>query len=265
MSVSNTPGVTLQMADGIARVTLSNPARRNAITRGMWLELTQITEQLAARDDLRVVLIRGEGDIAFASGADISEFDESRRDPAQAEQHTDIIQTALDGLASIRVPVVALIHGFCIGAGTAIALACDMRYMDDRARFGVPAARLGIGYSPNWIKQLADVVGRAVAAEILTTAQFFDAEKALRCGFANEVRPAAALDEFVETQIRTIAANAPLTLTAAKISLHEIYAFESDRDWQAPFDAVHACAQSRDYLNALTAFANKQKPVFHGH
>jgi len=264
MSTTNTPHVGLAMANGIARITLSNPARRNAITQSMWLDLTRITQELANRDDLRVVVIRGEGDIAFASGADISEFGESRQDAAQADEHTDIIQTALDGIEAIRAPVVALIHGFCIGAGTAIALTCDMRYMDDKARFGVPAAKLGIGYSPNWIKQLVEVVGRAVAAEIMMTAQFFDAEKAQRCGFANEVRPAPALDDFVEGQLQTMADNAPLTLAAAKISLREICAFDSERDWQAPFDAVQACANSRDYLDALTAFAEKKKPVFNG-
>ncbi|MES1924330.1 enoyl-CoA hydratase-related protein [Salinisphaera sp. T31B1] len=265
MTTTDTPRVTLTVEQGIARVTLSNPARRNAITRSMWLDLTRIADELKAREDLRVVLIRGEGDVAFASGADISEFGESRRDPAQADQHTHIIQTALDGIESIRTPVVALVHGFCIGAGTAIALACDLRYLDTNARFGVPAARLGIGYSPYWIKRLVEVVGRAVTAEILMTGQFFDADKALRCGFANETLPPESLDAFVETQLQTMAGNAPLTLTAAKISLREIAAFESERDWSAPFAAVEACARSQDYLGALAAFADKQKPVFNGY
>ncbi|GAB3673528.1 enoyl-CoA hydratase-related protein [Salinisphaera aquimarina] len=264
MSETKTPHVELQLEHGIARLTLCNPEHRNAITRRMWEELTQITSDLAIRRDLRVVMIRGVGPDAFASGADISEFGENRRSSEQAADHTAAIQEAIDGIEAIPVPVVALIHGFCIGAGTAIALACDLRYLDNNARFGIPAARLGIGYSPLWIKRLVDVVGRATAGEILMTGQFLSADKALRCGFANEVVPAADLDEFVEKQLAVIAANAPLSVAAAKVSLREIAAFDRDRDWQAPFAAVQACAESSDYQSALTAFANKQTPVFYG-
>lgn len=258
------PHVRLETDGRIARITLSNPERRNAITKAMWRQLTDIGHQVAASRDLRVAIIRGEGERAFASGADISEFGESRRSADQADAYHAAVQGALDAIESIRFPVIAQVHGFCVGAGTAIALACDLRYLDDQARFGIPAAKLSIGYSPEWIRRLVAVVGQATAAEILMTAKLFDAAKAERCGFANEVVAADDLSTFVDEQARILAGNAPLSMAAAKVCLREIAAFDRDRDWTAAHTAAKGCAESRDYQNALKAFAEKRAPEFVG-
>lgn len=259
-----TPEVKLETRDRIARITLSNPARRNAVTRGMWATLTRIAGDLGADGSVRVVVIRGAGATAFASGADISEFGDARKSAGQASAYESELQAALAAIEAIPVPVVALVQGFCVGAGTAIALSCDLRYLDETARFGIPAAKLGIGYSPVWVRKLVNVVGPAVAAEMLMTGRLFDAAKAGRCGFANEVLPAAEIESFTEAQLQAIAANAPLSLAAAKTSIREIIAFDQERDWEAPFAAARACAESEDYLIALEAFAEKRKPVFGG-
>lgn len=261
---SNNPAVTMQIAEGIATIVISNPERRNALTRSMWEELRRCCEDLGRRKDVRVVVIRGEGEAAFASGADISEFGDSRRSADQAAAYHGLVQDAIDAIEAIPCPVLARIHGYCVGAGTAIAAACDLRYADDRLRFGIPAAKLGIGYSPHWIRSLADVVGKPAAAEILLSARLFDAEKALRCGFANEIAAPADLEGLVAAQAETLARNAPLSLAAAKISLKQIFAFDGDRDWPSAFAAADACAESADYQRALAAFAEKRTPEFTG-
>lgn len=258
------PSVGLEISGPVARITLSNSARRNAITKAMWAELTRLCHVVASDASLRVAVIRGEGDIAFASGADISEFGESRRSADQADRYHDAVQGALDAIAAISFPVIAQIHGYCVGAGTAIALACDLRYVDDQARFGIPAAKLSIGYSPEWIRSLVKIVGHATAAEILMSARLFDANKALRCGFANEAMPASKLGAFVDEQVQILAANAPLTIKAAKVCLRELAAFGGERDWATAHAAAKACSESSDYQNALLAFAEKRTPEFAG-
>jgi enoyl-CoA hydratase/carnithine racemase len=258
------PRVDVQRDNAIARITLCNATHRNAVTRAMWAALTQTALELAEDTTLRAVLIRGEGEVAFASGADISEFGENRRSADETDAYHAEVQAALDAIEALPVPSVAQVHGFCVGAGTAIALACDLRYLDDQTRFGIPAAKLGIGYHPDWIRRLTDVVGTVTAAEILLTARLYDANKALRCGFANEVLPASELGTFVDAQLAAIERNAPLSMAAAKTTLRQIAAFDSNRDWEAAHNAAHLCATSLDYQTALTAFAEKRAPEFEG-
>ncbi|WP_067627127.1 MULTISPECIES: enoyl-CoA hydratase-related protein [unclassified Sulfitobacter] len=258
------PAVIKSETGAIATLTLRNPQRRNAMTQAMWNALTDAARELANRSDIRVVIIRGDGDVAFASGADISEFGKARRSSDQAEAYHATVQEALDAIEAIPYPVIAQIRGFCIGAGTAIALACDLRYLDASVRFGIPAAKLGIGYSPPWIDRLAQVVGHSTAAEILMSAKLFDVEKAQRCGFANEVLPVEELDSFVSERATLFAANAPLTLRAAKTCLRELSKPEHTRDWSSVVDAAQRCVDSSDYQTALKAFAEKRTPEFLG-
>tara|TARA_R110002051_G_C8764503_1_gene502292 strand:- start:3009 stop:3809 length:801 start_codon:yes stop_codon:yes gene_type:complete len=258
------PAVIKSETGTVATLTLRNPERRNAMTQAMWSALTNAALELANRSDIRVVIIRGDGNVAFASGADISEFGEARRSSKQAEAYHATVQKALDAIEAIPYPVIAQISGFCVGAGTAIALACDLRYLDASARFGIPAAKLGIGYSPPWIDRLAQIVGHSTAAEILMSARLFDAEKALRCGFANEVLPVDELDSFVSERAGLFSANAPLTLRAAKTCLSELSKPEHIRDWSAVVGAAQRCVDSRDYQTALKAFAEKRTPEFLG-
>lgn len=260
----DTPRIDMHREGPIARITLCNTARRNAVTHDMWASLTRTAMDLADDRDLRAVVIRGEGQVAFASGADVSEFGDNRRSADDADAYHAAVQAALDAIAALPVPVVAQVHGFCIGAGTAIALACDLRYLDDAARFGIPAAKLGIGYHPDWIARLVEVVGTGPAAEILLTARLYGANKAARCGFANEVLPTGELDAFVEGQLAAISRNAPLSMAAAKTTFRQIAAFDRDRDWAVAHEAARACAASQDYQTALAAFAEKRVPDFEG-
>lgn len=259
-----TPSVSLNVVDRVATITLSNPTHRNAMSQKMWHELATIAADMKGRKDVRVAIIRGDGEEAFSSGADISEFIGARHGSDQAQAYNAALQTAIDAVASLPIPVIAQIYGYCVGAGTAIAASCDLRYIADTVRFGVPAARLGIGYSPYWIRSLMQVVGKPTTAEILLSAKLFDAKKALNCGFANEILPAADLDDFVQKTAAKLASNAPLTIAATKTCLHQLSLFDREMDWDSALLAARICEESEDYQAAIVAFTNKQTPVFNG-
>lgn len=258
------PSTLTTSNNGIGRIIFRNPDRRNAITQAMWADLAAAAKSFAADADIRVVIIRGEGELAFSAGADISEFDNNRREPAQIKAYNETIQEAIEAIEAIPVPVVALVHSLCIGGGTAAAIACDLRYFADDAQFGIPAVRLGVGYDPRWVKRLVDAIGSTNASSMLLTGRRFSAQTALRIGLATEVYPKADLDALVEDIVLDISTNAPLSLRAAKKAIRESLAFDKDRDWITPFEMIEICAHSKDYLRALDAFSEKEKAVFNG-
>lgn len=258
------PSVELDIHNKIAIITLSNPAHRNAVTKNMWIELISIFHSLRNSKGVRVAILRGEGQDAFSSGADISEFGGQRGGSKQAERYNNLVQDAIDAIATLPIPVVAQIYGFCVGAGTAIAAACDFRYVAENICFGVPAARLGIGYSPNWIRGLMQIVGKPAAAEILLSAKYFTAEKVSRFGFANEIMSVEKLEAFTMMEATSVANNAPLSMAASKICLQQLSVFDDERDWVAALTAARICEESSDYRDAVVAFGNKQEITFSG-
>ncbi len=195
--------------------------RRNAINTAMWDAIPAAVGELDGDPDVRVIVMRGAGDVAFVSGADISEFGEARNADRAAE-YAALNGRAFASLAGVAKPLVAMVHGFCVGGGTAIALNADLRYAADDAQFGIPAARLGLGYEAEGIECLARLVGTSTAAEMLFTARRYGAEEALRVGLVNAVMPKAELETFVRDVATTIAANAPLSLRSAKLVLREL-------------------------------------------
>jgi len=212
----------LTARDGaIVTVTLNNPERLNALSKAMWSRLGETMHALDADDSVRCIVLRGAGDVAFVSGADISEFEHSRN-AERAADYAALNGRAYSALAGAAKPVVAMIHGFCVGGGTAIALNADLRYAADDATFGIPAARLGLGYESEGIERLAQLVGRSAAAEMLFTARHYGAADAQRMGLVNAVVPKRELETFVRKIAATIAANAPLSVRSAKLVLREL-------------------------------------------
>ena len=216
------PGkVRTETADGLGWIIFDHEARRNAITREMWRAIPPAAERLEQDPAVRVVLLRGAGEVAFVSGADISEF-ESSRSGADAEEYDRENGRAFDALLSLSKPTIALIHGFCVGGGCALALTADLRYAAEDAVFGIPAARLGLGYSAPGIETLVRIVGLPAAKEIFFTARRFDAANAARLGLVNQILPKRELESFVLSLAREISANAPLTLRSAKLVMKEL-------------------------------------------
>ena len=242
----------------------NNPARHNAVSLEMWEAMPRILTEFERDDDVGCIVLGGAGGRAFVSGADISEFAEKRSSRETIARYNAVAERASNALAACRKPTIAMIQGWCVGGGVGIALCCDMRIASDDSRFGVPAARLGIGYAYGGVARLADLVGPSFAKEIFFTARHFDAAEAAQMGLVNRVRPAAELESYVRSYAEAIGNNAPLTIAAVKLCVGEHLKDPEDRNLQACQTAVDACAASADYAEGRTAFMEKRRPVFRG-
>jgi enoyl-CoA hydratase/carnithine racemase len=245
-------------------VTFNNPAKRNAMSYEMWLGLDIALNEFIADPAIRVIVLKGAGDKAFVSGADISEFKEKRANPKTVAEFNKVSGAIATKLLECTKPTIAMIRGYCMGGGLGTALTCDLRICSEDARFGVPAGKLGVGYKYGALKRLVDIVGPANTAEIFYTARQFDAQEAKDMGLVNRVLPADQLEEYVANYVKAIGVNAPLTLKAVKVCLNEIAKDDHKRDLALCDRVVDDCFGSEDYTEGRTAFMEKRKPVFRG-
>ncbi|CAL8978554.1 Short-chain-enoyl-CoA hydratase [Rhodoplanes serenus] len=250
--------------DGVGILTFNNPERHNAVSLDMWEAAGTLLEGFAADPAVRVVVLTGAGGKAFVSGADISRFEDERADVAAYERYNAAVERTTALLAAFPKPTVAMIRGYCLGGGVAIAVCCDLRICSDNSRFAVPAARLGIGYAYGGLTRIVDLVGPAFAKEILFTARQFTAAEAHQMGLVNQVVAHDELDAYVRDYAGQIAENAPLTVAAAKVAVGEAVKDPGERDLARCDAMVRACFDSRDYVEGRRAFMEKRKPEFEG-
>ena len=250
--------------NGVGWMILNNPERHNAISLEMWDAALEIMADFAADPAVRVMVITGAGSKAFASGADISKFKDERQEAQAVEHYQATTQKAYAAIQAMRIPTIAMIRGYCIGGGTAVAVCCDIRICTDSAKFGIPAAKLGLGYGLQRAIPLVDLVGPAFAKEMFFTGRQFDAREAAKMGLVNRVVADDQLDATVHEMARGIAENAPLTLRCAKLVVGEALKDSQQRDVAATERAVAACFNSSDYKEGQAAFMEKRKPRFTG-
>jgi len=248
----------------IGWIIFNNPARHNATSFEMWQSLPLVLGAYAEDPEVRVIVLKGAGEKAFSAGADISQFKEKRTGTEAVREYNTASDNAGRALRECPKPTIAMVRGYCIGGGTAIAVGCDVRIVSDDSRFGVPAARLGLGYRFDGIRRLTSIVGPSFAAEIFFTGRQFSAQEALDMGLVNRLVPVAELEKYTLDYANTIANNAPLTIAAVKRSLVECLKDPADRDLAHCQQMVDACYESADYKEGQAAFMEKRQPQFKG-
>ncbi len=245
-------------------LVFDNAERQNALTLDMWRMLPDKIDRLEADPRVRVIALVGAGERAFCAGADISEFETVRASAEGSLAYDEAVDVALARLRECPVPTVASIRGYCMGGGMGLALACDLRYARDDARFAIPAARLGVGYAYGPTRDLVHAVGPAMAREILYTARSYTAKEAERIGLVNRVFAPGLLSPAVFELCETMAANAPMTLRTAKRAIFESIAASERAREDLVNEMVRDCFASGDYVEGRRAFMEKRRPHFQG-
>lgn len=256
--------VTSHQAHGVGWVVFENPKRRNAVSLAMWQQIEGILNRFEGDPQVRVVVMRGAGDQAFVSGADISEFDSQRNDAEAAKRYSTISDQARAAMSAFSKPLVAMIQGVCFGAGVDIALRADVRLAAADAQICIPAARLGIAYAFDSVSLLAGLVGPSVAKDLLFSARRINGHEAQRIGLVNQVCPATDLLATVTEYAQGIARNAPLTLLSAKACVDEGRKDPALRNMGRVEHSIWACFDSADYREGRAAFKEKRLPAFTG-
>jgi enoyl-CoA hydratase/carnithine racemase len=255
----------LSRKDGkVGYVIYNNVAKHNAVSLDMWEAAVGILDDFRNDPNISVVVVTGAGGKSFVSGADISRFEKERSDEASVRHYGSIVEKSYATFHEFPKPTIAMIRGYCIGGGMGLATCCDLRICTEKSTFGVPAAKLGIGYGYTGLKRLVDIVGPSFAMEIFYTARQFTAAEAAAMGLVNRVVADGELENYVKDYAETMAGNAPLTIRAVKAVVSEMMKDESKRDLKRAQAAVDACFRSRDYEEGRKAFMEKRKPVFTG-
>ncbi|MCC7371632.1 MAG: enoyl-CoA hydratase/isomerase family protein [Chloroflexi bacterium] len=256
--------VLLTRHAGIATVTINRPKQHNALSSATWQGLGAAVAAADADPAVSVVVVRGAGHRAFSAGADIKEFETTRATEAGAQAHQDTVQACLGALEAAAKPMIAMIHGYCIGGGCEVALMADIRIADERAEIGIPSAKMGILLELGYIRRLVATVGPANASQMLFTGQRFPAARALQMGLVNEVVPSDALEAHTYALAGTIRDAAPTSVRWAKRSIQAILrdpTLQSYTDWEMERVSV---SESPEFREGVRAFLEKRQPRFNG-
>jgi enoyl-CoA hydratase/carnithine racemase len=254
----------IEKRGAVGWIIFNQPAKRNAINGAMWRGIAPAMAQLDADRAVRCIAFRGAGNEAFASGADISEFEEIRAQKEAVAEYDGLLDQVLHAIQDSRKPSLAMIHGFCMGGGLEVALACDLRYCGRSGQFGIPAAKLGLAYNIEGHKRLIETVGHARAREIMFLGRRYSAEEALAMGLVNGMYEDDALEREVSSLISQLCNNAPLAIANSKTIIEEYVKSAGEPDPARMAAAIERCAKSADYQEGRRAFMEKRRPAFEG-
>ncbi len=256
--------IVVEKRGPVGWIVFNQPAKRNALSNAMWRAIPEAMRRFEADPEVRCVAFRGAGIEAFSAGADISEFEKNRSQKASVAEYDDLLDKVLHSIQGSRKPTVAMIYGYCLGGGLEIALACDLRYCGQSAQFGIPAAKLGLGYNVEGHKRLLETVGHAQAREIMLLGRRYSADEALHMGLVNKVFADGDLEAQSADILAALAANAPLSIANSKTIFEEYVKAQGIPDAEAMRAAIERCAKSEDYQEGRRAFMEKRKPSFRG-
>jgi enoyl-CoA hydratase/carnithine racemase len=245
----------------VATVVLNKPQSHNAISIDMYRDLPGIVGELDADPSVKVIVLRGAGQKSFASGADISEFEQERSDATKARNYNQHVAAAEQALEGVSKPTIAMIHGFCIGGGAGLAMACDIRFADDRARFAVTPAKLGLVYSLESTKRIVDLAGPSRAKWILMSGQQIKAERALQLGLFDELFPQDELEAATYEFAELITTRAQFSVRAGKTMVQRVLAGQV-RDDDETLDLRNSSFDTDDFAEGVRSFLEKRPPRF---
>jgi enoyl-CoA hydratase/carnithine racemase len=254
--------ILVDRRDDVAVLTLNRPDKRNAVPREGWHRIADLAEALGDDPAMRCLVLRGAGREAFTAGADIGRFEVERSSRALVEQYTAATRRCFAALRHGRLPVVAMIHGFCLGGGFEMALACDLRIAGRSGRFGIPAKSVGLFLSWDLVELLVDVAGTATALELLLEGRALDADEAFVKGLVTRVVDDDALEQEAMAAARRIADGAPLAAAWHRRAIHRVA--DATPFSAAELNAQHDYADTADYKAGFAAFLRRERPVFWG-
>jgi enoyl-CoA hydratase len=261
-TVSQSVGsIDLNWSQSVARIVINWPEKRNAISFAMWQSIPKLVSEINSNPQASVVVIQGAGNEAFAAGADITELESCLGSLKKGQAYMDAVETAERALASCCIPVIALIKGYCIGAGLEIAMACDLRMATDDSVFAAPPAKLGANYSFESTRRLVELIGLAKAKDLLFTGRRLDAGEAWRIGLADYVASREMIDTEVDGYVQTLISNSQYSIRVAKVIIEEIrkgaiVESERIRSYRSA-GFLHA-----DIREGVAAFRQRRKPAF---
>jgi enoyl-CoA hydratase len=247
----------------VLHIRFNNPEKHNALSVDMWEAIPPLLEKAAADNDVRMVVLSGEGGKSFVSGADISQFEDMRAAKEAVKKYEALAEAALQGIYEFPKPTLAYIRGYCIGGGLNVAISCDLRIATSNSVFSIPATRLGLGYRYSAMKNLTDLVGPGFAKDIFFTGRRLDSAEALRIGLINRVSEPDGLDAVLAEYTGAICTGAPLTMKAGKRIIRDVLK-TGDADMELARALILECFESEDYAEGRRAFMEKRKPVFRG-
>lgn len=256
--------INLQREGPIARLSINQPKKRNALSRQMWRSIAAFVDEVAADESIRALAIDSAVPGSFAAGADISEFEANYADVETTQDVNAEIHRAIDAVAACPQPTLAFINGPCVGGGVALVLACDIRLSSDKARYAVTPARLGLSYHPSDVSRLITAVGRAAASELLFGGEPWSATRAQQSGLVNIVVIESEFDQHCEDMLAAICANSVTAIRTIKQTIHLVESNDPAQFTQAELDFT-SLFSSADFLEARDAFLAKRSARFPSH
>lgn len=256
--------IAARTTGAIGWLTFDNPSKLNALSPGMSEDALTVIEAYDADPAIKVVIMRGAGEKAFISGGDISSFEKTRSDAEAAARARKIPDVLARKMTDLNKPLIAMIHGYCLGGGLGMALNADLRFAAADAQFGIPAAQRGVAYPLEGLKKLVDLVGPSRAKDIMFSARRLDAEEALRIGLINRIVAPTELEGNTIEYAERLCNNAPLSIQASKFFINQLGLERAQRDDARIKDMQTKAANSDDFKEATRSFMEKRKPVFQG-